>query len=839
MAQHREGGRQREFIVRAATRRYKSDRFKASWLLLVHVSLILLTSSAAIAAAQDSVRGLVVDSATQLGLPGAVVSARDSGGHMVGRTITNGQGAFLIRPTSSPARLDIVRIGYRPQRTTPKRDESSRIAMVPVAQLLTAMKVSDRALCPGSSGAASTFELWEQARAGLLASIVAREANPASVRSVLYERELAELEDVVRRQNERIHVGQSTRPFLAPRPEQLASAGYMKEEGTGRRYFAPDADVLFDDSFAASHCFRAQPADAAHAGQIGLAFAPQKERAAPVDVSGVIWIQADHPEVRSIDFRYTGLESAMADAGGHIELVSPPNGAAFIDRWSIRVPILTPVITSAGSVSEGRVVRSRSADYRATGVYVAGGVISSTRWKDGSSWEAPPTGISGIVVDRRSGEPAGNVLVTFAGTTDTLVTDSLGRFTNREMLAGTYQMIASDTSLLALGRDRSDRRVVRITRGEVLGERIELPSIQESIAQICENPQSTSDPAMLVGRVLFSSPAFARGARVGVSWRFTDSRLASAHRLELTRDAEVDSRGRFVACALPLDQRLDLHLTFDGGHADTSIVIHRTYVGRIAWRTSPGAERAVAKPSRELGTSPGIAGTVVRAENGAPVPDADVSLPMLNRHVRTDSAGAFRFENIPQTTQDIEIQKLGFAPLRDTVTLGDGSTVRHFALVSHPPELDTVQTIASAPASLSPSLREFETRRLSHEGGHFISDSVLRANDNKTLLDIVTSRIPGVSRAGRSLVSSRKPCRGLALRGCTTKRDCFVSVYIDRVLQYRAQMTDNGTPPPDLSVFDVHNFAGVEFYADAASAPAGMHVDDDGCGSLWLWTREK
>lgn len=560
---------------------------KPRWFVRIFASLFLLSSCTVFATAQESVHGVVVDSATQLGLPGAVVSARDSSGHMVGRTITNGQGAFLIRPTSAPVRLDIVRIGYRPQRAIPKRDDSLHVAMVPVAQLLTGMKISDRALCPGSSAATSTFELWEQARAGLLASIVAREANPASVRSIVYERELAEGDDVVRRQTERVQVGQSTRPFLAPSAEQLASGGYMKEEGTGRRYFAPDADVLFDDSFAASHCFRAQAADAEHAGEIGLAFDPQKERAAPVDVSGVIWIQADHPEVRSIDFRYTGLESAMEDAGGHIELVSPPNAAAFIDRWSIRVPILTPVTTSAGSVDEGRVVRSRSAEYRVSGFYVAGGVISSARWKDGSSWEAPATGVAGIVVDRHSGEPAGNVLITFTGTADTLVTDSLGRFANRQMLAGTYQMITSDTSLLAVGRDRSDRRVVRITRGEVLDQRVELPSIQESIAQICEKPQSTSDPAMLVGHVLFSSPALARGARVGVSWRFTDSRVGPVHQMELSRDAEVDSRGRFVVCAVPPDQRLDLHLTFDGGHADTSIVIHRTYVGRIEWRPGP------------------------------------------------------------------------------------------------------------------------------------------------------------------------------------------------------------------------------------------------------------
>jgi hypothetical protein len=558
------------------------------------LGLLLLVSLAATARAQTTLRGTVVDSATQLGLPGAVVTATDSADRPLGRTITNGHGAFVLRAASFPGRLDVIRIGYKPRRMAPLPDQTLRVVMVSVAQQLTAMKVSDRALCPGSAAGESTLQLWEQARAGLLVSIVAREANPASVRGILYERELDERDSLIRRQTERIHAGQSTRPFLAPSPERLAREGYMRVEGSERRYFAPDADVLFDSSFASSHCLQIERPDAAHAGEIGLAFAPQKDRGAPVDVSGVIWIQASHPEVRSIDYRYTGLEPAMPDAGGHLDFVTPPNGASFIDRWFIRIPILAPVTSGTATFNGDRVMRSRSAEYRATGFYVAGGLIVSARWNDSSAWQAPRTGISGIVVDHQSGSPVAHALVTFAGTADTLVTDSLGRFAKQEMLPGTYEMITSDTSLVALGRDRSDRRPVTVKRGEVLEQRIPLPAIQESIAQICEKPQSQANPAMLVGRIGFPSPTPARSARVHISWRPDDGRLAAMHLGELTREAEVDQRGRFVVCALPMDQRLDLHLSFTGGQADTSMVIHRTYVGSIDWRL----------PAPTPGTSP-------------------------------------------------------------------------------------------------------------------------------------------------------------------------------------------------------------------------------------------
>ena len=243
-------------------------------------------------------------------------------------------------------------------------------------------------------------------------------------------------------------------------------------------------------------------------------------------------------------------------------------------------------------------------------------------------------------------------------------------------------------------------------------------------------------------------------------------------------------------------------------------------------------------PSRAIRASAELKGLVVQSDNGAPIADAAVSLPLVNRHARTDSLGQFVFANIPATTQQIEIRKLGFEVLRDSVTAADLSTVRRYALVPSPQALDTVRTNATNPDFLSPSLKAFEQRRLSRQGGHFVSDSVLRANENSTLLNIVTSQIPGVSRVARSLVSTRKPCRGLAFRGCR-HQDCFVSIYIDGVLRYRAQMAEGGVQPPDLTAFDVHTLAGLEFYADGASAPAGMHSDDDGCGTLWLWTREK
>jgi hypothetical protein len=102
---------------------------------------------------------------------------------------------------------------------------------------------------------------------------------------------------------------------------------------------------------------------------------------------------------------------------------------------------------------------------------------------------------------------------------------------------------------------------------------------------------------------------------------------------------------------------------------------------------------------------------------------------------------------------------------------------------------------------------------------------------------------------GQVLVSARKQCQGLAFeRSGKCKAgipDCYVTIYVDGALYYTPPPPVPGggqqpPPPPDVSrTLSPSQFAGAEFYADGASAPAGMHSNDQGCGTLWLWTRER
>ena len=245
-------------------------------------------------------------------------------------------------------------------------------------------------------------------------------------------------------------------------------------------------------------------------------------------------------------------------------------------------------------------------------------------------------------------------------------------------------------------------------------------------------------------------------------------------------------------------------------------------------------------------------GRVIHLADGSPVNGADVWLVSADRHESTDSSGRFQFADVPAGVQLVEVRHLGLSAQRDTISLSSAhENVRTYALSEQSATLDTVRTFAGTQKYLSPMLRGFEDRRLSHQGGHFVSDSVFRRNENSSVAGIIESRVPGLTAVGgKTLVSTRKACMGFAMAhpaNCQGGAGCYVTIYLDGALYYTPPPADTARPQalmgsgaPDMTrAFQASELAGAEYYADGASAPAGMHSNDQGCGTLWLWTRER
>src|SRR5204863_328000 len=106
-------------------------------------------------------------------------------------------------------------------------------------------------------------------------------------------------------------------------PERLATLGYLEKD----LFFAPDADVLFDESFAEAHCFGVTRGGRDRDGQVGLSFKPRRGRKDFVDVEGTLWMSTRAIELVDLEYRYTGVdqEAARIGAGGTMHFRTMPN----------------------------------------------------------------------------------------------------------------------------------------------------------------------------------------------------------------------------------------------------------------------------------------------------------------------------------------------------------------------------------------------------------------------------------------------------------------------------------------------------------------------------------
>lgn len=245
------------------------------------------------------------------------------------------------------------------------------------------------------------------------------------------------------------------------------------------------------------------------------------------------------------------------------------------------------------------------------------------------------------------------------------------------------------------------------------------------------------------------------------------------------------------------------------------------------------------------GQSAVFAGAVVRDTLSHGLSGALVSIPMLKRSDTSDASGEFKMAGLPSGRFAVLIRRIGFRPMVDTVLLISGASVeREYVMDASAVELDSVKVSGKLSERLPVRMMEFEARRKSGKGGMFIADSVLRLNESRKMVDVLTSFVPGIklyhpfpgTRPTMEYVSSgRGTCVGPVFK-CVSP-DCPVTLYLDGVKYFTA--TDPGDAMPDLAGFEISNYAGVEYYPGGASIPLQYNMTGSGCGVLLLWTRQK
>ncbi len=387
----------------------------------------------------------------------------DANGQPLTRTVTSTVGQFTLVVAPTARMIQVRRIGFLPQ-DLPLPDSaragsaSVDVTLQHIPTQLEPMKVADNSTCPRAASAPAALALWEQARDGLLAAVVARAARGLTVRLLRYDRIGSARSGILT--SLAVFEQDSMRLFASPRSaDALATDGYQSTNASGITFFmGPDADVLMASSFLATHCFSLARADAAHPGQVGIAFAPVPENA-NIGIAGVLWTCNNLPlALDALDFAYvnSGPNGAPTGNSGSIRFVTASNGVIAIDEWQLRLVEMTGPVTSE--------------------IREVGGILVFASWADSARLRHPLGTITGVVTDASTHQPVPQALVSIDRSTYRAVTGAAGAFQLSDVMPWSYDLLATDSTLGAFSIVRTGSTRVSVTGSNAVSTSIQINS---------------------------------------------------------------------------------------------------------------------------------------------------------------------------------------------------------------------------------------------------------------------------------------------------------------------------------------------------------------------------
>ncbi len=450
---------------------------------IIAPAFLLALMAAAQPMAAQRLRGQVVAPDSTTPVPGAIVLITAAGGTTpVGRALTNERGTFDVA-VGAAARVDVrvLRIGFRPTVLSG--------VDVPVAQplrivvngeriQLTAVTVRSRSECgTRTDSAAAVARVWEEARKALIASQLASD-KPLIAEWINFERNLDPAGSGVREQRVQTMRGATIHAFASQPAEKLAAGGYVVEESNATDFYAPDADVMLSDSFAATHCFSVEPPPSGKPELIGIGFTPTPERRDMKDIDGTFWLDRASAELRWIEYRYTNMLPAAekAGAGGRVEFVRLKTGEWLVSSWNI-------VMAQAGAAAPSEIAQRKMllipTDAHLRALRVTGGELLSASRGDSALYRASGTSLRVQFVARDQAIPLAGASVALAGTDYLAKADASGLAQIPLVLPGRYRAKFETPLMDSLGVAPIERDV-DVREGVEHVDSITLPKLKVS-----------------------------------------------------------------------------------------------------------------------------------------------------------------------------------------------------------------------------------------------------------------------------------------------------------------------------------------------------------------------
>jgi hypothetical protein len=817
-------------------------------------ALLLAVSAMPSVARGQSVRGTVMGSGTTP-VAGVMVVLVDSASATVASSLSDERGAFFVRATKAGTyRLRTLRIGFRAT-ITPSfalaagQDITRRLDVEEIRFRLDTVRVTGRNACrQATDSAVATFAVWEQVRTVLTAVQLTAQEREITSTIIAYERRLDRTSRRVQEQTGTLNTALVTEPWHSRAPGMLREAGYVENSGAdGATFYAPGIDVLLSKEFVEDHCFRLARSE--NVSLLGISFEPNPERKKVAEIKGVMWLDRATSELRTVDFGYVNPPRARLDEGvGGMTFVRLKDGRWAISQWNIRMPVL---LVGYSSGDEARV-----AEYR-----VAGGELSLVLRGGDTLFKRPPVVLGGVLTDSLTGAAVAQARIALAGTTLNTTSDLTGRFVIGDVLPGDYTIEVRTASLDSV--TAVSQTAVSIT-GSITDLRLRIPTGQQIAGSLCGSARLEA-PGIVLGTVsLRGDTLIPAGVKITAEWQQPFIKVEGGNTVMGKRskwaEARADDRGRYRVCGVPVNFKFTMRAESDSASAVDTVTIPAG--GRMA-RANLALDRAV--------TRGGVfAGTVVADSASVPLPDAEITLPSINRRSMTNEKGAFRMADIPIGKHQVEVRRRGYTLASAEIEFAPNQT-QHRKIVMQPgvleeppPALNERNLIASFEENRRAGRGYFLTREeLAKTGTRRMSDVVARIPGANVMRGRSNAGFPGAKASGARQGGNvgRSPAGGgggppgaANQEGRNTPRSdaaagiycpddvesrsgiecgCYSQVFVNNMLMNRG----SPTPPFDVNTVATEQLDALEYYRSAAETPPKYSGSATQCGILVLWTK--
>jgi len=281
----------------------------------------------------QAIHGTLVDAGSGIPVDGGAVVLLAAADEQLSWRLTDTSGRFnfaLDRPGTFRLRTD--RIGHSSVRSDPLVVEAQQTLtyrlQIPVeAIVLAGLTVESGRRChvrPGSGE--STAQVWEEARKALEDTAQTTRRGYYRYLTRRFERELHAKGEHVLKEESRLDRRLAPNPWKSLEVDDLLSGGFVRPDGDGSAYYAPDAQALLSDPFLDTHCMRLVEGEEEADGLIGLAFEPAEDRGV-TEISGTLWVDPGTGRLRWLDYGSEELDVPDRDRfGGRVGFEGLPNG---------------------------------------------------------------------------------------------------------------------------------------------------------------------------------------------------------------------------------------------------------------------------------------------------------------------------------------------------------------------------------------------------------------------------------------------------------------------------------------------------------------------------------